>query len=143
MLIARDDEATLKWLQTSLARSVASEGIDDGLIAALNEILDGTAQAPSPSKRRRVRLSRPRQPERGVEAAPLPPGDAIRLVIRLRRATPQVIALASLYPIPATEIARLRALHEAQPEGIETVGYLRLFALALLAVLDQVDEDGT
>ncbi|MFB9558458.1 hypothetical protein ACFFTP_30285 [Streptomyces roseoviridis] len=74
---------------------------------------------------------------------PISQEDAARLVVRLRRATPQVIALTSLRSAPAADIARLRALHEARPKGMELLRYLRLFALALLTVLDVVCGDET
>ncbi|MFF6772691.1 hypothetical protein ACFY8W_03915 [Streptomyces sp. NPDC012637] len=144
MLIARGDQATLERLQGSLARSVAHEGIDDGLISVLNEILDGTLPSSPPSGRgvRPVRwLLRSRRPPCDMEPMPISGEDAARLVVRLQRATPQVIALTSLRSAPAADIARLRALHEAKPKGMELLRYLRLFALALLTVLDVVCED--
>ncbi|MET9840025.1 hypothetical protein ABZZ01_19865 [Streptomyces virginiae] len=122
---------------------MAHEGIDDELISALNEILDGTLPSP-PSKhsvRPGRRLLRARRAPRDIEPVRISREDTARLVVRLQRATPQVIALTSLSPAPAADIARLRALHEAQPKGMEVLAYLRLFALALLTVLDVVCED--
>ncbi|MET9431703.1 hypothetical protein [Streptomyces sp. NPDC003036] len=143
MLIARRDSATLIRLRGSLARSVAREGIDDELISVLNEILDGTL--PSSSGDRAVRLGRrllrPRRPPRDAEPVRICREDAARLLVQLQRATPHVFALASLRPALAADIARLRALHEAQLKDMELLQYLRLFALALLAVLDEVCED--
>ncbi|MFE1378168.1 hypothetical protein ACFW6S_04310 [Streptomyces sp. NPDC058740] len=146
MLIARDDPATLERLRGSLARSLAHEGFDDGLIFALNEILDGTLPSP-PSSGRGIRpgrrLPRFRRSPCDIERVPISQEDASRLVIQLQRATPQVLALTSLRSAPAADIARLRALHEAHPKGMELLRYLRLFALALLTVLDAVSEDDT
>lgn len=145
MLIARQDSITLARLMNSLARSVATDEVDDDLLGALDEVLDTneSLMPPAPPRRFGTLLSLlPYRPQRSqhvrVKAAPLSDGDEARIIFQLRRATYPAIARvkARVDPAPVELISLLLALHEEKPARGDNVGYLRRYASTILTLLD-------
>ncbi|MFE6459238.1 hypothetical protein ACFVP0_17500 [Streptomyces cinereoruber] len=151
MLAASTDEGTMIRLLGSLRDSVANgKREDEDLLAAIDMVLD-PCHAPAPPAEpsavgallNRLPYRRPRG---GVlKAEPFPEKDVnvSWVLFQFRRATNPAITRATVRvdPAPTSLIDRVRALHDERVDGGDMVGYLRLYAQALLDLLDLTGGD--
>lgn len=110
-------EPDLHRIINALARSLADEGISDAIYDALNEVLDA--------------------------ATDFTPDQLLHISNTLRSAGRQLIHIAPYRTVfcPTAQIAGLRTLHDEQPALEHALSYVRRFAVAISALLDEMGDD--
>ncbi|MFC7928760.1 hypothetical protein [Streptomyces cinereoruber] len=142
-------EVRIREFALALSRSLADDVFDDELADALEELLGEPHQrgAAAPALARAGALGRFAflAPHRPVENTPpsLPPSDLHRLRDRLRRTTRQLLQVvpSRVSPYPTEELRRLLALRDVEPAPDQILAHLRLWALAILTILDLMEGD--
>lgn len=143
MLLASCDETTLTRIMARLAQDVVADGVEDDLVATLDEILVTGGQAPTPARSSLLARLPYRRRRAHESTTSFSETDAARLLFQLQRSTNSFIALARqrIAPEPSALFDRLRAFHDGKPEPDDLAGYLRRYALAFTELLDQVGDD--
>ncbi|MFJ9085463.1 hypothetical protein ACIRL3_23880 [Streptomyces sp. NPDC102384] len=110
-------EPDLRRVINALARSLSDDGISDAIYDALNEVLD--------------------------TATDFAPDELQHISNTLRSAARQLIHIAPYRTVfcPAAQLARLRTLHDERPVAEHSLSYVRRFAVAISALLDEMGDD--
>ncbi|MFJ5952231.1 hypothetical protein [Streptomyces noursei] len=141
-------QVAARRLSNSLCRSAAGDDLPDDLFAALDYVLRDRpaldSGSPSWCERLLVRVGLPLPPRDRPEPAPLPPQDAARITACFRRVTRLLVQIAPYRTgdYPTQQIARLCELEEERPAETDVFGYLRRYAVAIVALLDLMGDDG-
>ncbi|MDV5145473.1 hypothetical protein R1T08_14940 [Streptomyces sp. SBC-4] len=120
------------------------EYVGDALENVLGEPIQPTSDAGSRADRLLARIGLPLLRSRRADAAPaLSADDAVRLRERFIEATRLLVQAAPhrTRTYPTEELRLLIALRATEPAPADVVLYLRRYGLAVLAVLDLMEDD--